>query len=982
MPLVRFEVRNEYGLGGTEELLLLNEASEDPKAILDGVAVAGLVGILRQLGDLAEFAADVFHNLQEQVVTTASRSHKLLVRAQHIEAALQPIEKAVQAQQTHIHFAYTPGCEWHPKIRVKQKHLIHSDLPSFITDSYEECHDPPRLHLLDKFDTVGSGACLRRYSDPSFFRKAITRSDPTSAEKVQRNKRNKKSKRWSSKWRNGDLSHVISASQRSSRLQSGSPNSYAQSSASETISAINMRLRSEQGPFDSRTRPGYTDFVYEGSSSVRREDKEHYSLPADPIKMEDGGAIDPLNHDEQNKDEIKPPGSLQDINSSSVTWDEKTEIVESNNHVPENIVEDDIVSSEFVQESSDLVQQFGEAAIQKNISPERIVLVTTDVQESISEIDEDESEPDKYADALTILESETEAESECQTIQEVVKPVVTLKSQETATDKSHIDIQKQMSILFASEEVLRSQPLEATNVSSEPDVSAEVHLSKNTSVRNSSRKDGCESPLSNPSSPLSVVPSSQHPSNDHNITSTSNVSQSTLEEVSDASTVSVWTNGGLLGLAPSKPPDFSMLNGEDPRSLSLAENNANEICPSGVDSLVETPEQREKKVERDRLAAVVNANDCHSDQLSTIGITKMNGAHHLQQTGKGNTKNQLSNVSPVKPRPPSPPLEHMKISFHPKDGYETSKLRLKFPGGHSFRETIKDVIFPTFQLLPEPSMFLQDIDSDSDDDTFCRSSPYLSDGRMSQYSESTSEMWDSDDSPDSKDHEMYDALRKVSSVESISSAFELAEISNGNIHFDSGQKKVKSENDAKKYYCDPVFDLPCFDSVISSTTEPVPVPVPPPPPLPPVEWRVTTTPTPLSEDVTTPAPLSEDVGVVESTKCSADLPVLEANLQPLKPDSPKNPKVKEPESLTKSKKNQLNFDRIREAIQADSNEREDLLNQIRSKSFSLRRTIPTRPPLPEGPPTSDKVAEIIEKANLIRKAYVGSDGGSDNWSDD
>ncbi|KAL5724749.1 phosphoenolpyruvate carboxylase [Ranunculus cassubicifolius] len=168
MPLVRFEVRNEYGLGlGGSDLLLLNsneplavvDSGEHPKAILDGVA--DLVGILRQLGDLAEFAADVFHNLQEQVVTTASRSHKLLVRAQHIEAALQPLEKAVQAQQTHIHFAYTPGCEWHPKIRVKQKHLIHSDLPSFITDSYEECHDPPRLQLLDKFDTGGPGACVR-----------------------------------------------------------------------------------------------------------------------------------------------------------------------------------------------------------------------------------------------------------------------------------------------------------------------------------------------------------------------------------------------------------------------------------------------------------------------------------------------------------------------------------------------------------------------------------------------------------------------------------------------------------------------------------------------------------------------------------------------------------------------------------------------------------------------------------------------------
>ena len=53
MPLVRLEVRNEYGLG-VPELFRGAVRKEDPKAILDGVAVAGLVGILRQLGDLAE----------------------------------------------------------------------------------------------------------------------------------------------------------------------------------------------------------------------------------------------------------------------------------------------------------------------------------------------------------------------------------------------------------------------------------------------------------------------------------------------------------------------------------------------------------------------------------------------------------------------------------------------------------------------------------------------------------------------------------------------------------------------------------------------------------------------------------------------------------------------------------------------------------------------------------------------------------------
>lgn len=53
MPLVRFAVRNEYGLG-VPELYKDAVQEEDPKAVLEGVTVAGLVGILRQLGDLAD----------------------------------------------------------------------------------------------------------------------------------------------------------------------------------------------------------------------------------------------------------------------------------------------------------------------------------------------------------------------------------------------------------------------------------------------------------------------------------------------------------------------------------------------------------------------------------------------------------------------------------------------------------------------------------------------------------------------------------------------------------------------------------------------------------------------------------------------------------------------------------------------------------------------------------------------------------------
>lgn len=47
--------------------------------------------------------------------------------------------------------SFLSGCEWHPRIKTARNHFIYNDLPPFIMDSYEECRDPPRMHLLDKY---------------------------------------------------------------------------------------------------------------------------------------------------------------------------------------------------------------------------------------------------------------------------------------------------------------------------------------------------------------------------------------------------------------------------------------------------------------------------------------------------------------------------------------------------------------------------------------------------------------------------------------------------------------------------------------------------------------------------------------------------------------------------------------------------------------------------------------------------------------
>ncbi|KAE8808900.1 SCAR-like protein 1 [Hordeum vulgare] len=171
--MIRYQVRNEYGLADPA-LYAPEEEEDDPEALLEGVAMAGLVGLLRQLGDLAEFAAEIFHDLHEDVMATASRGHGLMLRLQQLEAEFPAVEKAIIAQTDHSNYLHDDGVEWHSNLQLNQNLITIGDMPRFILDSYEECRGPPHLFTLDKFDVAGAGASLKRYSDPSFFKMGQT----------------------------------------------------------------------------------------------------------------------------------------------------------------------------------------------------------------------------------------------------------------------------------------------------------------------------------------------------------------------------------------------------------------------------------------------------------------------------------------------------------------------------------------------------------------------------------------------------------------------------------------------------------------------------------------------------------------------------------------------------------------------------------------------------------------------------------------
>ncbi|KAM1245335.1 hypothetical protein ACFX2I_036545 [Malus domestica] len=1169
MPLVRFQVRNEYSLGQPQLYKEVNR--EDPKAVLDGVAVSGLVGILRQLGDLAEFAAEVFHGLQEQVMTTASRSHKLIVRVQHIEAALPSLEKAVLAQTSHIHFAYTGGIEWHPRIRNEKNHLIYNDLPRFIMDSYEECRDPPRLDLLDKYDTGGPGSCLKRYSDPTFFKKASAIPDEENVEKVRRSRKAQRSKKKRGSQRNGDVLRGASASNRSSRMQHISPIVNGRSSSSQTASTADMALKSDLGDnsisFDSRTELGYIEYAAHPTSSMQAEEHESKESPTSKLVQHDD-TIDSVSPADQTGfvGDNFPGSSLQDqvtSGSSCVNWDEKTEIVDpkcQQNGIDENTeihpTKDDLDAHEAGAGNFRIVERMDALFVDENIVESILIRNQTD---------EIESEPDNFMDALNTIESESETDLNCQTKREVehFASVVSNKEPygvhdisldcsglqtttfEFHTSTSYISFEaevptdlpnsalsespthKQMpqidmepsnpnhTVGTNSADIFYGSWLESVSGDSTSSGSGTTNLEDKTIsslyIPQESPADISRSNSTSPSSgatnehdktisslceaqesPADISRNNSTPSGSgttnnvkDEITSRLCESQESPADISRNNSINFWTNGGLLGLEPSKPPDFTMpspisqdsanrshsetvglsnhayklivdehecehsplvenagCNDKDLSSkcsISCSENQDDGITfkkipngfsptelypklrnlgdtmepgtvlpvvPYGKSTSNEAIQGNEESSSRvfglgrmllvngfGRKAAQAHDDGSEPASYSNAGVLDQKNEQHrveYQAFPETSFRDQFEHGTGIDSSPSSPPLEHMKISFHPVDGIETSILKLKLSDGNQGHESVRDM-FQSFQLIPEPAIALHEFGSDSDDDTFCRSSPYISDDCHSQLSESNSEQWESSETLERNNHGLYDGLCGISSEELISTSPELGGISHNATYDDGGSKSVHTENGLEHSLSDPVLDLPSFDALgpvlqqeTKDDSDPKDLPglrcsvdyTPGPPPLPPVEWRASKPPSNVTE---------EKQDAFEGFRHALNAELL-GSITLQQPKPPVQQQQMNEDFIKPKRKQDQHLNGQKEADQAlngkGMDEKEDFLQQIRTKSFNLRRTVPAKAADTPVPTTNFKVTAILEKANAIRQA-VGSDEGDDDdtWSD-
>ncbi|CAL9196482.1 SCAR-like protein 2 isoform X1 [Musa acuminata AAA Group] len=622
MPLVRLELRNEYGLGDPE-LYRGGFRKEEPKAILDGVAVSGLVGILRQLGDLAEFAADVFHDLHEQITATAVRGRQMMTRVQNIESTVPSIEKAFGKQTSYVHFAYVAGSDWHARVRDEQSSLLSTELPRFMMDSYEECRDPPRLFLLDKFDHAGTGACLKRYSDPPYFKRVWTASQMENSENFQKEKKVHKTKRKGSRPRHGEVKHAVYISHHdSSDIRFASPSIDGQRFSAVNVSSPDMRLNleflSRSTSFASKTRENYAEQTSYVNPQGVPDDLDYSEVPNPNLHSKDSHLSVPVLHDEPSADGLYNvaqhdlPQEQSVPRSSSVTWDEKLEIVKPTSPVSYNdILVDRVQDLEnviSVQDSEPLQVNFKTENVEhakiEALNQEDILchIDKTSVPLSgVSHFDEVSSETDNYVDAPNTLDSESETEAGCHTKSEVqilsnfssqgmeprteMRQVIAVQSSEPSDVEAHNSSRSSLSqdvtpkslhlsSLNGSEHVQSSY---ATEFLQKQEQTVVDDFCERNAPNISETKIHAYECIDSVLSPISGTFSSRTMMLAETRCEGSILKPDPLADVSGVPSIKLWTNGGLLGVEPSKPPELGSVNTQSKNFISDSRNFASDF---------------------------------------------------------------------------------------------------------------------------------------------------------------------------------------------------------------------------------------------------------------------------------------------------------------------------------------------------------------------------------------------------------------------
>ncbi|RAL39237.1 hypothetical protein DM860_002770 [Cuscuta australis] len=413
MPLSRYKIRNEFSLADPD--LYGSAYKDDPEAVLEAVAMAGLVGVLRQLGDLAEFAAEIFHDLHEEVLATATRGHSLTIRVQQLEADFPSIENVILSQTSHSSFFYNSGTDWHPNLHMDQNLVTQGDLPRFVMDSYEECRGPPRLFLLDKFDIAGAGACLKRYTDPSFFKQEASSFEMINSS-FHRERRTRKAKKKGQRGRNSQTPEVLPTSHVKLH-QLFMEEELIENGNNDSRRHVKLKRRLNGFPFDSKTGKSYMEKFLRTPSPEHKAVHEvcvesvHLKLPlssAYETEPDYSGTRKASGDEKLTHSQINLSPSL------SLPQSEENDVLEQLNDAPyEAVTDDDVLAISTCSLGFDVGDNL--RSFYKVATGNEVLINGEDTTGDITKdyhSDDVCSEAENYMDALASMDSEVDTDSE------------------------------------------------------------------------------------------------------------------------------------------------------------------------------------------------------------------------------------------------------------------------------------------------------------------------------------------------------------------------------------------------------------------------------------------------------------------------------------------------------------------------------------------------------------------------------------------
>lgn len=781
-------------------------------------------------------------------------------------------------------------------------------------------------------------------------------------------------------------------------------NSGGHSSPTQTASTYDAAPRSDLGDqsnFDLRNGSGYIGGDFRPSYSVEPEEQESRGSISSLAKRNESDFLDynflqgrvadahddiernisqeqagfssssvTLDEKRETPEPISTSQEQAQCSSPSVTWDEKRETLEATRQDSDydGMAQEDNHNRPLESFSPNLdLETFSGEGPDFGTRDEMVVQPCNqgvqDPESGDVHLDDIESEADSFMDALNTIESESEIDIDCRKKQEaeyhpkleekgvdgVFEPI--RHNSESRSSSSESNVVAKSPLLNGSCEpapisMTRKSPNTIYCFINEAEVEDECNSVSQSSPQGTDSHENGNTGAGNQVKSISSAIPSNFRGDSPGISITDGTrsipdAYKQAPETSNATPVTFWTNGGLLGLQPSKPPDFNVLNAlpQDPQckkdgkigscnqNFTLTNEDSGKQdqwenfknVEEGIDSSNSHEYQEsgasyrktswkispaDLDINLGKLVTSLNQNNVNSTGSNARlsgGASQADGKHQentrsssqmfdlssrllstrsdktLLPGGDGNTypagyknanafeqknrpgvgypafsgqsKDLFGGESPILSPPSSPPLQHMKISFQPIDGFESSKLKLKFPDRNTNNESGID-IFPSFQLVPEVSISRYNVGLDSDADTFYRSSPSLSDDCHSNQSESNSEQWESSGSP-TKDHDLYDALRRISITESVSTLPENGRTNHEDNHdkfglqfLDNGGKNLESRSS---------FDLQSLGSINHSfrkelrndanskdLVESQRAPASVPPPLPPVQWRGST----------------------------------------------------------------------------------------------------------------------------------------------